>query len=100
MNVLKETPKEGIPRQLFVLTDGEVDNTPQCIEAVRKNAHTTRVFTFGIGTDASKDLVAGLAKAGEGKYEIIINNDRMDEQVMRQLNRALQPAFTDVNFLL
>lgn len=94
--MLQEKPKEGIPRQLFVLTDGEVDNTEECIATVRRNAHTTRVFTFGIGTDASQQLVEGLAKAGEGKFEIIKNNDTMEEQVMRQLNRALKPAFTDV----
>ena len=28
---------------------GEVDNTQQCIDAVRDHAETTRVFTFGIG---------------------------------------------------
>lgn len=62
--VLKSKPKEGYPRQLFVLTDGEVSNTQECIDFVRKHADTTRVFTFGIGNDASQDLVKGMAKAG------------------------------------
>ncbi len=31
-------PSIGIPRQIFVLTDGEVGNTNECIEFVRKNA--------------------------------------------------------------
>ncbi len=30
--------KIGIPRQLFVLTDGEVDNTESCIDLVRSSA--------------------------------------------------------------
>ena len=39
----------GKVRQIFLLTDGEVDNTPQCVDYVRQSANTTRVFTFGIG---------------------------------------------------
>jgi uncharacterized protein with von Willebrand factor type A (vWA) domain len=62
--VLSRAPKEGYPRQLFILTDGEVDNTKACVDFVRKHADTTRVFTFGVGNEASQDLVKGLAKAG------------------------------------
>ena len=47
--IFKEKTKEGIPRQLFILTDGEVDNTQECLDVVRFHADTTRVFTFGIG---------------------------------------------------
>jgi uncharacterized protein YegL len=62
--VLRAKTKEGYPRQLFILTDGEVDNTNACVAFVRKHADTTRVFTFGVGNDASQELVKGLAKAG------------------------------------
>eukprot|EP01114_Cavostelium_apophysatum_P024203 TRINITY_DN940_c0_g1_i3.p1 TRINITY_DN940_c0_g1~~TRINITY_DN940_c0_g1_i3.p1 ORF type:complete len:876 (-),score=276.34 TRINITY_DN940_c0_g1_i3:53-2680(-) len=95
--IFNEKPKEGIPRQVFILTDGEVSNTQQCIECVRKNAETTRVFTFGIGAGASKELVKGIAVAGEGDFEMIIEGESMDHKVMRQLKRALQPAFTDLS---
>jgi hypothetical protein len=62
--LLQTKTKEGYPRQLFILTDGEVGNTQECIDFVRKHADTTRVFTFGLGDEASQDLVKGLAKAG------------------------------------
>lgn len=55
--ILKSPTVEGYPRQLFILTDGEVSNTQECIDYVRKNSHTTRVFTFGIGNEASQELV-------------------------------------------
>lgn len=88
---------EGYPRQLFILTDGEVDNTQQCVDSVRSNAHTTRVFTFGIGNEASQELVKGMAKAGEGFFEFVQTGENMEAKVMRQLSRAMKPALTDVS---
>ena len=32
----------GRPRQIFVLTDGSVSNTQACIQAVKKNIHSSR----------------------------------------------------------
>ena len=57
---------------------------------MRKHAVSTRVFTFGIGNDASKTLVTGMAEAGEGKAEFVRPGDNMEEKVLRQLQRALQ----------
>jgi uncharacterized protein YegL len=96
MSIFQEKPKNGIPRQIFLLTDGEVTNPQKCIDAVRKHADTTRVFTFGIGNDADKNLVRGMAEAGEGKAEFILSGENMDEKVLRQLKRALKPALTDI----
>jgi hypothetical protein len=55
------------------------------------------VFTFGIGADASKSLVLGIAKYGHGKAEFIRSGERIEPVVMRQLKRALQPVLHDVN---
>lgn len=72
--ILESKPKEGYPRQLFVLTDGEVHNTQECINFVRKHADTTRVFTFGIGNEASQDLVRGLPLHPEAILEFYRTN--------------------------
>eukprot|EP00026_Physarum_polycephalum_P002556 Phypoly_transcript_02563.p1 GENE.Phypoly_transcript_02563~~Phypoly_transcript_02563.p1 ORF type:complete len:905 (+),score=178.71 Phypoly_transcript_02563:1-2715(+) len=93
--ILNSEPREGIPRQLFILTDGEVDNTEDCVDFVRYHSNTTRVFAFGIH-GASPDLVNGIAKAGEGKAELILGNENIENKVMAQLKRALQPALTNI----
>ena len=38
----------------------------------------------------------GIAKAGEGKAEIILGGENIENKVMSQLKRALQPALTNV----
>ncbi|KAH3764805.1 Vault protein inter-alpha-trypsin domain [Pelomyxa schiedti] len=95
--IFARKPREGIPQQIFILTDGQVDLRDQCIQLVRSHARTTRVFTFGIGTGVDVDLVRGLAKAGEGRCEIITDTSSMPERVMSQLNASLKPALSELS---
>jgi hypothetical protein len=94
--VLDAPPQEGLPRQVFVVTDGEVSNTDAVIELVRHHGARTRVFAFGIGASPSHHLVKALARAGEGEAEFIAPGERADEKVLRQLGRALAAALTEV----
>lgn len=95
-SIFAKKPRPGVPRQVFLLTDGQISNTEVCISTVRSNANNTRVFTYGIGRDVDRDLVRGLAKAGNGECELIQDTESMNQKVLRLLNIALQPALTNV----
>jgi len=96
MSIFAKQSKPGIPRQIFLLTDGQITNTTECINAVRNNANTTRVFTYGIGNDVDRALVRGLCRAGNGDCEFIRDTETMNEKVLKLLNKALQPALTNI----
>ncbi|KAL3057109.1 hypothetical protein OYC64_007568 [Pagothenia borchgrevinki] len=85
------------PRQLFVFTDGEVGNTKEVINLVKKNSASHRCFSFGIGEGASSALINGLAKEGGGHAQFITGIDRMQPKVMQSLRFALQPAVVDIS---
>ncbi|XP_071351854.1 von Willebrand factor A domain-containing protein 5A-like isoform X2 [Trachinotus anak] len=85
------------PRQLFVFTDGEVSNTKEVINLVKKNSGSHRCFSFGIGEGASSALINGLAKEGGGHAQFITGNARMQPKVMQSLRFALQPAVVDIS---
>ena len=53
-SIFKQPTKPGYPRQVFILTDGEVNNKDRCIDLVRRNVNTTRLFAFGILTEYLK----------------------------------------------
>ena len=94
--VLGQPSRPGLPRQVVVLTDGEVTNTDAVIALAAQHRHAARVFTFGIGAAASQHLVKGLARAGGGIAEFIHPGERIEAAVMRQVARLLSPALTDV----
>uniref|UniRef100_H3AU12 von Willebrand factor A domain containing 5A n=1 Tax=Latimeria chalumnae TaxID=7897 RepID=H3AU12_LATCH len=81
--------KPGQPRELFVFTDGEVANTKDVIEEVKKNAGNHRCFSFGIGEGASAALIKGIAEAASGTAEFITGKERMQAKVLRSLERVL-----------
>ncbi|XP_045928887.1 von Willebrand factor A domain-containing protein 5A-like isoform X2 [Micropterus dolomieu] len=85
------------PRQLFVFTDGEVWNTKDIMNLVKKNSGSHRCFSFGIGEGASSALINGLAKEGGGHAQFITGTDRMQPKVMQSLRFALQPAVVDIS---
>ncbi|XP_013766298.1 von Willebrand factor A domain-containing protein 5A-like isoform X3 [Pundamilia nyererei] len=85
------------PRQLFVFTDGEVWDTKEVIDLVKKNSDSHRCFSFGIGEGASSALINGMAKEGGGHAQFITGTDRMQPKVMQSLRFALQLAVVDIS---
>ncbi len=94
--MLGQPSRSGLPRQVVVLTDGEVTNTDAVLALVGSHRNKARVFAFGIGAAASQHLVKGLARAGGGTAEFIHPGERIEAKVMRQVSRLLSPAVTDV----
>ncbi|KAL3888728.1 hypothetical protein ACJMK2_001091 [Sinanodonta woodiana] len=95
-HVFKQKLIENYPRQLFVLTDGEVKNTNDIIKLAASHSQHTRVFTVGIGQGASTALVRGLAKAGNGKEIFVTGSDRLQPKAISLLRCAMQPVASDV----
>ncbi|XP_062242182.1 von Willebrand factor A domain-containing protein 5A-like [Platichthys flesus] len=96
-HILSQTCISNQPRQVFVFTDGEVSNTKEVIDLVKKNSGSHRCFSFGIGEGASSALINGLAKEGGGHAQFITGADRMQPKVMQSLRFALQPAVVDIS---
>jgi Ca-activated chloride channel family protein len=84
------------PRNLVLLTDGQVTNEPAVIALAKRHRTRNRLFTFGIGHGCSHFLVAGLARATGGAAEFIAPGERIEEKVLRTFGRLASPPVTDV----
>lgn len=94
--IFETKPQEEFFRQVFLLTDGEVSNADQCVEIVRRNADKHRMFTFGIGSSYSEDLVKRMAEAGRGLYEPVRDTSDIGAKVVRTIQAAMQPTLIDI----
>ncbi len=94
----------GPIRVVCFMTDGYVGNDMAIIGAVKKNADTTRVFSFGIGNSVNRFLLDGMAHAGRGEVEYVTLFHRQDAGATSQAaaaverfhERVLAPVLTDI----
>ena len=96
-HLLQMAPDPERPRQLLVLTDGEVSNEAEVIDLCGRYATTARVFAFGIGAGVSEHLVRGMARASHGAAEFIYPGERIEPKVLRMFGRVHTPAFKHVH---
>ena len=84
-------------RLCIFLTDGYVGNDRGIVAAVRANAGTTRVFSFGIGNSVNRWLLDEMARAGRGESEFVTLEASADEAVERLIRRIQTPVLADVS---
>ena len=95
-DLLKQKPREGYPKQLFLLTDGGVSDTKSVIKVVAQNNNRTRVHTIGIGNGCSQALIIGCAQKGKGQNIFISDNENPSEKIIQMLAEALSPVITEM----
>ena len=83
-------------RIVCFMTDGHVGNDFAIIDAVKKNAGTTRVFSFGIGSSVNRFLLDGMSHAGRGEVEYVSLEAKAHEAAERFHQRIDAPVLTDV----
>ncbi|KAJ3063499.1 hypothetical protein HK102_008454, partial [Quaeritorhiza haematococci] len=105
--------RRDMPTQVFVLTDGEVWDVERVLDLIRTNVGDdredksegngikpyppsfVRVFSMGIGNNVSHQLVEGMARVGKGFAQFVVEGERMEKKIIRQLKSALMPPMTD-----
>ncbi|KAM6982063.1 von Willebrand factor A domain-containing protein 5B1 [Tautogolabrus adspersus] len=95
--ILRQPMFSGHPRLLFLLTDGAVSNTGKVIELVRSHARHIRCFTFGIGLNACRRLVQGLATVSKGTAEFLAEGERLQPKMIKSLKKTMSPVLSDIS---
>jgi Ca-activated chloride channel family protein len=81
---------------VVLLTDGQVGNESEILDAVMAGRKTARIYSFGIGTNVSDVLLKDMARQTGGAVEFIHPGERIDDKVVAQFSRALAPRVTGV----
>lgn len=63
--------REGVPRNIFLLTDGDVSDTKRILTLIQRFSSTINLYSLGIGSGASSELIASSAQLGNGTSEMV-----------------------------
>ncbi|XP_067218992.1 von Willebrand factor A domain-containing protein 5B2 isoform X2 [Chanodichthys erythropterus] len=94
--VYRQPVHRSCPRQLFIITAGTFSNVGRVLELVRRNACNVRCFGLGLGPQACRRLLQGVAKVTGGSMEFLSEEERLQPKLVKCLKKALEPVLTDV----
>ncbi|XP_039940680.1 von Willebrand factor A domain-containing protein 5B1 [Hirundo rustica] len=95
--VTRQPIHRGHPRLLFLLTGGAVSNTGKVLELLRGHSCATRCYSFGVGPNACRRLLRGLAAVSRGASEFLAEGERLQPKMIRSLKKAMAPVLSDVS---
>ena len=87
-------------RNLFILTDGEVDNREECLELISLNAEKFKVHAIGIGSSFDKQLIQNAGIQGKGSYNFVNNVSEVNSIIIQSLSKCLRNYIKDVKLSL
>ncbi|GES52492.1 MULTISPECIES: marine proteobacterial sortase target protein [Rhizobium] len=83
-------------RQVVFLTDGEVSNEQQLLDAIAKSRGRSRIFMVGIGSAPNTYLMNRAAELGQGSFTHIGSVAEVNEHMRALFDKLENPAVTDV----
>ncbi|GAC1045631.1 marine proteobacterial sortase target protein [Rhizobium sp. No.120] len=83
-------------RQVVFLTDGEVSNEQQLLDAIAKSRGRSRIFMVGIGSAPNTYMMSRAAELGRGSFTHIGSVAEVNERMRALFDKLENPAATDV----
>ena len=83
--------EKNTDKTILLFTDGQVGNEDEIIKYVEDNINRSRIFPFGIDTNVNSSFIKQLAKAGNGKAELIQPKEKIDDKIIRTFARIQTP---------
>jgi len=90
------TPADARVRQLIFMTDGEVSNENEMLDAIGRSRGRSRVFMIGIGSAPNDHLMGRMAEVGRGSYTHIGDSGEVNARMAELLDRLTRPVVTDL----
>ena len=87
-----------LSKNIFLLTDGQVNNRDLCIDLITKNSNKFRTNAIGIGHNFDKVLVERSGKVGKGSSFFVQDVENIEMVMLNILVKCLRPYLIDINF--
>ena len=80
----------NLARNLFILTDGEVNNREECLGLINTYSDKFKVHAIGIGSFFDKQLIQNAGIQGRGTYHFVQNVSDVNSIIIESLSKCLR----------
>ena len=84
-----------LPKYIFLLTDGEIDNKSSTLELIEKNNSIYSIYSIGIGNDFDEDLIKNAGIIGKGNYNFCRELDGLNSIISMEISKATSSFISD-----
>lgn len=88
--------KDNVSRSVILVTDGYISAEKEALQLIRKNLNDTNFFSFGIGSSVNRDLIEGVARAGQGEPFVITKQEEAAVASENFRKYIASPLLTDI----
>ena len=76
----------NLPKNIFILTDGEVDNKREVLSLIEKNSNQYSIFSIGIGNSFDEDLIKNAGILGKGNYNFCKDLNNLNSIIAKEID--------------
>ena len=81
----------NLPRNIFLLTDGEIEDKQETLDLIYKNSSKYHIYSIGIGDYFDEDLIKNAGIIGKGGYNFCKNLDLINSIIVKEIKNAVSP---------
>ena len=86
-----------LPRNIFLLTDGSVNNKNDVLNIIEANNLKFTIYSIGIGKYFDENLIKNAGIIGKGNYNFCNELDKLNSIIASEINKCCNPFITDIN---
>jgi hypothetical protein len=90
----------NLARNLFILTDGEVNNREECLGLISTYSEKFKIHSIGIGSSFDKQLIQNAGIQGRGTYNFVTNVSDVNQVIIESLSKCLRSYVINVKLSL
>jgi hypothetical protein len=83
---------------IILLTDGQVSNVNAITNMIKQKSHNVRIFSLGIGSDVSRDLLEKISSVSNGFSTMLVDESETTNAVINILDKVNKKYYTNIKY--
>ena len=88
-NSYKIHDKINLPRYIFLLTDGEIEDKNKTLSIIEKNSSNYMIYSIGIGNYFDEDLIKNAGIIGKGNFNFCRQLEDLNSIIASEINKTV-----------